>query len=266
MVHLVDQLLTHRFTQSVTLATGEVCQQTRQKHDLFLIDCNAVSIFQIFFHYGNIILDRLTSVLTVDKVGNVVHRSRTIQGVHGDQVFKLGRLQLLQIFLHTCRFKLECSGCFSGTIQFVCFGIFQADMVDIEDMTGGKPYVFDSFFDDGQGFQSQKVHLDQSGLFNYRTFILGYEHFFAGFLVFRGTYRYDIGYIVTTDNNTTGMYPGISYVTFQHLCIFQCVACQRIISGGGLFQFRYVVDCIFQFELLHIRDLIRYQFRQAVRF
>ena len=139
-------------------------------------------------------------------------------------------------------------------------------MVDIEDMTGGKPYVFDSFFDDGQGFQSQKVHLDQSGLFNYRTFILGYEHFFAGFLVFRGTYRYDIGYIVTTDNNTTGMYPGISYVTFQHLCIFQCVACQRIISGGSLFQFRYVVDCIFQFEFLHIRDLIRYQFCQAVRF
>ena len=35
MVQLVTQFLTHRLTQGIGLTTGEVCQQTRQKQDVY---------------------------------------------------------------------------------------------------------------------------------------------------------------------------------------------------------------------------------------
>ena len=102
-------LLTHRLTQGVALTTGEVGQQTRQQHHLLLINGNAVGILQIFLHHRNIIGDRFLTVLTTDELRNVAHRSWTVEGVHGDEVFKDGGLQLAQVFLHTSRLKLECA-------------------------------------------------------------------------------------------------------------------------------------------------------------
>ena len=111
-LHGVDNvllLLTHRLTQGVALTTGKVGQQTRQQHHLLLINGNAVGILQIFLHHRNIIGDRFFTVLTTYELRNVAHRSRTVQGVHGDEVFKDGGLQLAQVFLHTSRLKLECA-------------------------------------------------------------------------------------------------------------------------------------------------------------
>ena len=62
------------------------------------------------------------------------------------------------------------------------------------------------------------------------------------------------------------MYTCVAHVTFQHLSIFQGIACQRIVSGSRLFQFRHIVDRLFQLKLLHIRYLVRNEFCEAVRF
>ena len=48
-------------------------------------------------------------MLTIDKIGDIIHRSRTVEGVHGNQIFECRRLQFTQILLHTGRFKLECT-------------------------------------------------------------------------------------------------------------------------------------------------------------
>ena len=93
-------------------------------------------------------------------------------------------------------------------------------MVDIEFASGSQADVFNSLFDDGQRFQSQKVHFDQSGFFDHRTFVLSNQHFLAGFFIFCRTDRYDVRNIISSDNNTTGMYTGVTHVAFQHLCIF----------------------------------------------
>ena len=107
MIQLVAQFLTHCLTQGIGLTTGKVCQQTGQKHHLLLIDGNAVGIFQIFLHDGNIILDRLASPFTVDEVRDIVHRSRTIKSIHGNQVLESTWLQLAQVFLHAGGLELE---------------------------------------------------------------------------------------------------------------------------------------------------------------
>ena len=119
MVHLVDQLLTHRLTQGITLATGKVGQQTRQQHDLLLIDRNAVGVFQVTLHHGNVIFDLLTSLFAGDERGDVVHRSRPIEGIHGDQVLKFRGLKLFQVFLHTGGLKLERTGGASFAIELI---------------------------------------------------------------------------------------------------------------------------------------------------
>ncbi len=55
-------------------------------------------------------------------------------------------------------------------------------------------------------FSIQEVHLNQSGIFDHRTFILGNEHLFARFLIIGRTYRHPVGDVVTTDNRTTSMH------------------------------------------------------------
>ena len=55
-------------------------------------------------------------MLTVDEVRNIIHRTRTIEGIHGDQIFEGRRLQFAQVLLHSGRFKLECSDGTSVTI------------------------------------------------------------------------------------------------------------------------------------------------------
>ena len=91
--HLIYDILlflTHGLTQGIALTASEISQQSREKHHLLLIHGNAVSIFQILFHNGDIVGDERRIVLTLDKVGDIVHRPRTIQGTHGNQIFKHG--------------------------------------------------------------------------------------------------------------------------------------------------------------------------------
>ena len=107
MIQLITQLFTHRFTQGIGFTAGKVGQQTRQEHHLLLIHSNTISILQVFLHHRNVILNRFTSVFTINKIRNIIHRTRTIKSIHGNQVLKSRRLQLTQIFLHTRRFKLE---------------------------------------------------------------------------------------------------------------------------------------------------------------
>ncbi len=92
VVHLVDEFLTHGFSECVAFASGEVGQQSRQKHHLFLIDCDAVGVLEVFFHLGDVILDWGPTMFSGDEIGYVVHRPRTIQGVHGDEVLEGGWL------------------------------------------------------------------------------------------------------------------------------------------------------------------------------
>ncbi len=92
LVHFFDQLLSHRFAQGVALTSGEVGEQSRQKHDLFLIDSYAVGVLEVFLHYGDIVDNRFATMFTGNEIGYIVHRPRTIEGVHGYEVFKCGWL------------------------------------------------------------------------------------------------------------------------------------------------------------------------------
>ena len=102
--HLVNDvlfLLSHGLSQCVTFSTGKVSQQSGQEHHLFLIDRNAIGILKILLHDGDIILNLFPAILSGNEGRDIIHRSGTIQSIHGNEIFKHSRMQFLQIFLHT---------------------------------------------------------------------------------------------------------------------------------------------------------------------
>ena len=111
-LHLVYDgflLLSHRLTQGVALASGEVGELTGEKHHLLLIHRDAVGVFQVFLHARDVVFYLFLAVLTGDEGWDIVHWSRTVEGVHGDDVLECRGMQLAQVFLHSGRLKLESS-------------------------------------------------------------------------------------------------------------------------------------------------------------
>ena len=125
-------LLTHGLTELIGLTSGKVGQLATQKHDLLLVHGNAVSILQVLLHARNIVGDRFLSQLTVNKSRDVLHRTRTVKGVHGNNVFEHGRLQFAQVFLHTGRLELERADGIATAIEFVSEFIVDRYMVDVD--------------------------------------------------------------------------------------------------------------------------------------
>ena len=205
-------------------------------------------------------------MLAGDEGRDVVHRSRTVEGVHRDQILELRGPQLLQVFLHAGGLELERARRAPLAIELVGGGIFQADVVDVQLLAGGEAYVLDGLLDDGEGLQPQEVHLDQPGLLDHRALVLGDEHLLARVLIFRRAHRHDIRYIVAPDDDAAGVHARVAHVALQLLGVFQRVARQGVAPVRRLAQLGHVVDGVRQLELLHVRYLVRHQLRQAVRF
>ena len=83
--------LTHRFTEFVTLTTGEVRQQTTEEHDLLLVHRDTIGVLEVFLHDGDVIGHGFESLLTFDELRDIIHRSGTVEGVHSDEVADDGR-------------------------------------------------------------------------------------------------------------------------------------------------------------------------------
>ena len=128
-------LLTHRLTQGIRLTTSKVGKLTGKKHHLLLIDRDTIRILQILFHTWNIILDFFLSVLSGNKRWDIIHRSRTIERIHRNQVFKDRRLQLAQILLHTRRLKLESTNGLTTLIEFISQRIINRYCIQINIFT-----------------------------------------------------------------------------------------------------------------------------------
>ena len=144
-----------------------------QQHNLFLINRDTQCFLQVLLHFGEVVGDGLAPVLACDEIRNVFQWPRTVERVHGDQVVELVRFQFSQVLLHTSTFKLESTVCFTALIQFVCFRIIERnginiylDSVVLFDHPQGIPY-------DRERLQAQKVHLDNTGIFDGTAFVLG---------------------------------------------------------------------------------------------
>ena len=224
LVYDVLLLLTHGLTQGVRLTTGEVGQLAREEHHLLLVYGDTVGVLEVLLHTGNVVLNGLAAVLTVNEVGDVVHRTRTVQRVHGDEVLEGRGLQLAQVLLHTGRLELERTDGLAFAIELVGLGVINGYGVNVDIDAKALLDVGHGLLDDGEGLQSQEVHLDEARVLNHATLVLCYEQFFACLLVFGGAHGYPVGDVVAADDGSAGMYACAAHITFEHLGILDGVA------------------------------------------
>ena len=225
-------LLTHRFPEFVALTTCEVGEQAAEQHDLFLIDGYAVRILEIFLHDGNVVRDGFYSLFAPDKFRNVVHWSRPVEGVHGDEVSDDSRFEFAQVFLHSSGLELEHRHRAPFLKQLVGLGVINGDMVDINIYTAGFLDITQALFDDGKGDESEEVHLDQSDRLDYVAVVFGYQHaFFAHFVLDRAE-RCKVRQVVRSDDNAAGVNAHLADSAFE-----PCGICQHIAGVG--------VSCLF---------------------
>ena len=76
-----------------------------------------------------VVFDRLLTQFTPDEGRNILHRPRTIQGVHSYQV----RLQVAQVFFHAGRLELEQTGGISAGEKLEGFFVVQGNFIFIQD-------------------------------------------------------------------------------------------------------------------------------------
>ena len=166
----IENFLAHRFAQNVRFSEREPCKRLRDLHHLFLIHRHAVGVLQNRFEIGMQVFDFFGAVLARDKIGDPVHRSRTIECNHGDDVFEDGGFQKFEVAFHARGFQLKHAGCFSALQEFVGFFVVERERFDID---VDAVQLFDNaqgVLDDGEVFESQEVHFKQSDFFHVTGF------------------------------------------------------------------------------------------------
>ena len=250
LVHLLYLLLTHGLAQRVALAAGEVGQLSAQEHHLLLIHGDAVGILEILLHAGNVVLYLRGILLSGDEFGYIVHRSRPVEGVHSDEVLEDGGFELAEILLHAGRLKLEGADGASLLVEFVGEGVVDGQFLHIDGLAGGDAYVLDRLFQDGEGLESEEVHLDESGFLNHVSVVLRAEQLVSRVgLVLGGGHRHPVADIVAADDGAAGVDACIAHGALEHLGILDGVAQLRVVRHLGLPQFGHRLDGVLQVHL-----------------
>ena len=117
--------------------------------------------------------------------GDIIHGTRAIQGNEGDDFLKTIRLHGFQDLAHARTFQLKQAHGLTGGQKFKGFGIIQGQGVQV--------YIFPCFprnhftaqTQDAEGFQTQKVKLNQPRLFNIFHTVLCHRHIGSGITVKR---------------------------------------------------------------------------------
>ena len=100
--HGLGLFLAHGAAQKVSAAQRVVGDDLGDLHDLFLVDNDAVGVFQAAFQGGVRIDDLYLAVLALDEF---IHHAGSqgawaVEGKHGDDVFKAGGAEHAQILAH----------------------------------------------------------------------------------------------------------------------------------------------------------------------
>ena len=116
-------------------------------------------------------------MLPVDKGGNILHGPRPVKRIHGNEVLKTVGFEIFQVFFHTGRLKLEQPRGISPGVELKGVLIIHGQVININLNSPGFFDIGHGIFDNGQGFQSQKVHLEHPHILYKMAVKLGNQEF-----------------------------------------------------------------------------------------
>ena len=235
----IDELLSHRLSQLVRLSLGEACQFLRQEHDLLLIDRHAVSVLKIFLHFRKVIFHFLDTLLAGNEGRDVVHRARSVESVHRNQVLESFRLKLLQPVHHTRRLELEHADRISTSIELVRGFIVDRNGLYVYVYSVPFLYEVEAGMYDCQGVKAQEVHLEHADILDVMSVILRCPEFLFlsvlidRLLVFRKADWNIVHQISASDDGCTCMDAYLTDASLKFLGIEQYL----LIDFSTVFQF-----------------------------
>jgi hypothetical protein len=162
--HQLAVLLPHRLAERIGFSERESGEIGGQAHHLLLVDHHAVGLLQMPLHQRMLVGDGSASVLPVDEIVDEIHRSRSVERDHRDDVLEALRAEPLQGIAHPRRLQLEDPERPSFGEELEGLRVVERQVLRIDpdpsaflDQSGGVR-------DDGQRLQSQEVHLEQPEL------------------------------------------------------------------------------------------------------
>ena len=217
--HFLGLLLAHRLAQNIGLAEGETGQLLGDAHDLLLIDHNPIGRLQNRLQLGVIVGDGLFAVLAGDEGRDIVHRPRTIEGVHGDNVFDGVRLELDQVFAHPCGLKLENADRLAAAEQVERGPIVPRNgfQIKVRLLESNQAH---GLLDQRELLQAQDVHLQQADVHAGLADELGsYSPVFGGAIEW-----HVVGQFAGSDDDRAGVDRGVTRHALQLAGVFDQLA------------------------------------------
>ena len=132
-------LFTDRFNTSVRSGKANVADPVEDLHHLFLIDHDAVSLFQDLLHRFGLILGFLPPVFDLDVVLDhaAFKRTGTIESVGRDDVAEMIRLHFLKQVANTATLQLKYALRFAALQQREGIKIIQRKLQRVDVFSGG---------------------------------------------------------------------------------------------------------------------------------
>ena len=173
--HLFDLLLAHGAAHHVRFAQGEAADLVKDLDDLFLVDDDAVGLFQNLLELreivGDLALARAAGDVIVDHAA--LNRSGTVKGIQRRQVGEAMGFDAAQDIGHAATFKLEDARRQAFAKQFIGSGVVERERFEVQ--------LFPSrFFDElhavvngGERGEPEKIHFQQTDFLQVVHRILG---------------------------------------------------------------------------------------------
>ena len=160
--HLLDFLFAHGPPQQVGVAEGIASEKLRGLHDLLLIDEDSVGFLGDLLEQGMLVFNFHLAVPPLDEIWNEVHGAGAVEGHQRGNVFHGGQLKFSAEVAHTPGFQLKHADRPSGIEEIVGLLVVEGQFVDIDFDVFGLLDHFAGVSNDGQRFEAEKIHLEQT--------------------------------------------------------------------------------------------------------
>ena len=236
--HLFFIFFTHCTAQHVGSTERVTTQNLRGLHHLFLVNHDAVGFFQHRLDAWVRVFRHLFALFTGNVGRNQVHRTRSVQRIHRNQIFQAIGPGVFEHSLHADTFKLENSFGFTFCKQPVNPRIVERQVLKLEvflrwmachDELSGN-------LQNGQRSQPQKVELDEANRLHIVFVKLAHRRAAAGLQV-QGA---KISQLAWCDQHPSGVHANVARQAFKlagqcqqrvHVFFFALALCQ---DGFGL--------------------------------
>ena len=202
-------------------------------------------------------VDRFLAVLAVDVGRDVVHRARSVERHHGDDVLEAVRLQPLQAFAHAGAFELEHACRVGARQELVGPAVVERYFGEI-DVDAARPFhETERLLQNGQRLEAEEVELHEAGRLDHLPVELRDREMRFRIAIERNElFQRPVG-----NDDAGGMRRGVAIEALELLRDLEEPRHDRL-ALLLLLQFRLAVDCVLQRD--RVRRIVRHELAQPV--